>query len=153
MRYETLSPKAAKLYKIIISVDIILSSLFLIKYFTMDNKNVHNYVSTSLDITIVIWILEVIIIAFKGISNTTKPVQRESFDLKEEFLTEENVKKSVMQKKKDKTVNEIAHRNNSIAGFDRIILFKEGRIVGQGTFEELLHTDSYFMDLYNANVQ
>lgn len=70
MRYETLSPKAAKLYKIIISVDIILSSLFLIKYFTMDNKNVHNYVSTSLDITIVIWILEVIIIAFKGISNT-----------------------------------------------------------------------------------
>ena len=68
MRYETLSPKAAKLYKIIISVDIILSSLFLIKYFTMDNKNVHNYVSTSLDITIVIWILEVIIIAFKGIN-------------------------------------------------------------------------------------
>ena len=29
----------------------------------------------------------------------------------------------------------------------------EGRIVGQGTFEELLHTDSYFMDLYNANVK
>lgn len=102
MRYETLSPKAAKLYKIIISVDIILSSLFLIKYFTMDNKNVHNYVSTSLDITIVIWILEVIIIAFKGISNTTKPVQRESFDLKEEFLTEENVKICYSQRKKRK---------------------------------------------------
>jgi hypothetical protein len=101
MRYETLSPKAAKLYKIIISVDIILSSLFLIKYFTMDNKNVHNYVSTSLDITIVIWILEVIIIAFKGISNTTKPVQRESFDLKEEFLTEENVKICYSQRKKE----------------------------------------------------
>ena len=68
-------------------------------------------------------------------------------------LTEENVMKSVMQKKKDKTVIAIAHRLNSIAGFDRIILFKEGRIVGQGTFEELLHTDSYFMDLYNANVK
>ncbi|MFR5150074.1 MAG: hypothetical protein ACLTER_11465 [Ruminococcus sp.] len=54
---------------------------------------------------------------------------------------------------KDKTVIAIAHRLNSIAGFDRIILFKEGRIVGQGTFEELLHTDSYFMDLYNANVK
>ena len=67
-------------------------------------------------------------------------------------LTEENVMKSVMQKMKDKTVIAIAHRLNSIAGFDRIILFKEGRIVGQGTFEELLHTDSYFMDLYNANV-
>ena len=68
-------------------------------------------------------------------------------------LTEENVMKSVMQRMKDKTVIVIAHRLNSIAGFDRIILFKEGRIVGQGTFEELLHTDSYFMDLYNANVK
>ena len=68
-------------------------------------------------------------------------------------LTEEIVMKSVMQKMKDKTVIAIAHRLNSIAGFDRIILFREGKIVGQGTFEELLHTDSYFMDLYNANVK
>ena len=68
-------------------------------------------------------------------------------------LTEENVMKSVMQKMKDKTVIAIAHRLNSIAGFDRMILFREGKIVGQGTFEELLRTDSYFMDLYNANVK
>lgn len=68
-------------------------------------------------------------------------------------LTEENVMKSVMKKMKDKTVIAIAHRLNSIAGFDRIILFREGKIVGQGTFEELLHTDSYFKELYNANVQ
>ena len=57
-------------------------------------------------------------------------------------LTEENVMKSVMLKMKDKTVIAIAHRLNSIAGFDRIILFREGKIVGQGTFEELLRTDS-----------
>ena len=68
-------------------------------------------------------------------------------------LTEENIMKSVMKKMKDKTVIAIAHRLNSIAGFDRIILFREGKIVGQGTFEELLHTDSYFKKLYNANVQ
>ena len=68
-------------------------------------------------------------------------------------LTEEIVMKSVMQKMNDKTVIAIAHRLNSIAGFDRIILFREGKIVGQGTFEELLHTDSYFKELYNANVQ
>ena len=68
-------------------------------------------------------------------------------------LTEENIMKSVMKKMKDKTVIAIAHRLNSIAGFDRIILFREGKIVGQGTFEELLHTDSYFKELYNANVQ
>ena len=51
------------------------------------------------------------------------------------------------------TIIAIAHRLNSISGFDRIILFREGKIVGQGTFEELLHTDSYFKELYNANVQ
>lgn len=68
-------------------------------------------------------------------------------------LTEENVMKAVMQKLKDKTVIAIAHRLNSIASFDRIILFRDGKIVGQGTFEELLHADAYFMDLYNANVQ
>ena len=48
-----------------------------------------------------------------------------------------------MQKMEDKTVIAIAHRLNSIAGFDRIILFREGKIVGQGTFEELLRTDLY----------
>ncbi len=68
-------------------------------------------------------------------------------------LTEENVMKSVMQKLKDKTVIAVAHRLSSISCFDRIILFREGKIVGQGTFEELLHTDSYFMDLYNASEQ
>lgn len=68
-------------------------------------------------------------------------------------LTEENVMKAVMKKLKDKTVIAIAHRLNSISGFDRIILFREGKIVGQGTFNELLHTDSYFRELYYANVQ
>ena len=68
-------------------------------------------------------------------------------------LTEEDVMKSVMQKLKDKTVIAVAHRLSSISGFDRIVLFREGKIVGQGTFDELLHTDSYFMDLNNASVQ
>ncbi len=68
-------------------------------------------------------------------------------------LTEESVMKAVMQQLNGKTVIAIAHRLNSIAGFDRIILFKDGQIVGQGSFEELLRTNAYFVDLYNANVQ
>ncbi len=68
-------------------------------------------------------------------------------------LTEESVMKAVMQQLNGKTVIAIAHRLNSIAGFDRIILFKDGKIVGQGSFEELLRTNAYFVDLYNANVQ
>ncbi len=68
-------------------------------------------------------------------------------------LTEESVMKAVMQQLNGKTVIAIAHRLNSIAGFDRIILFKDGKIVGQGSFEKLLRTNAYFVDLYNANVQ
>ena len=68
-------------------------------------------------------------------------------------LTEENVMKSVIQKVKDKTVIAVVHRLNFISNFDRIVVFREGKIVEQGTFEELLHTHSYFMDLYNARVQ
>lgn len=66
-------------------------------------------------------------------------------------ITEETVMKAVMQRLQGKTVIAIAHRLNSVAGFDRLILFREGKIVGQGTFEELLRTEPYFVELYHAN--
>lgn len=68
-------------------------------------------------------------------------------------LTEENVMKAVIQRLKEKTVIVIAHRLNSIAGFDRIVVFRDGRIVGQGNFEELMQMDAYFAELYNASTQ
>lgn len=67
-------------------------------------------------------------------------------------LTEENVMREVILKLKEQTVIAIAHRLNSIMGFDRIVVFREGRIVGQGTFEQLMCTDDYFVELYNASV-
>lgn len=68
-------------------------------------------------------------------------------------LTEENVMREVIQRMEEQTVIAIAHRLNSIIGFDRIVVFREGEIVGQGTFEELMSTDAYFAKLYNASVQ
>ncbi len=68
-------------------------------------------------------------------------------------LTEENVMREVIQRMEEQTVIAIAHRLNSIIGFDRIVVFREGEIVGQGTFEELMSTDTYFAELYNASVQ
>ena len=68
-------------------------------------------------------------------------------------LTEESVMKEVITKLKDQTVIAIAHRLNSIIGFDRIIVFREGKIVAQGTFEELITTNAYFSELYNTSVQ
>ena len=68
-------------------------------------------------------------------------------------LTEENVMREVILKLREQTVIAIAHRLNSIMGFDRIVVFREGKIVGQGTFEELMSTDAYFVELYNASVR
>lgn len=63
-------------------------------------------------------------------------------------LTEKYIMKMAIQKLERKTVIAITHRLNSIADFDRIILFKNGRIVGQGTFKELIQTNTYFKKLY-----
>ncbi|WP_300568819.1 ABC transporter ATP-binding protein [uncultured Acetatifactor sp.] len=63
-------------------------------------------------------------------------------------VTESIVMKNVLEQAKDATVISIAHRLSSIRGFDHIFVFKEGRIVGSGTFEELLAGNSYFAQLY-----
>lgn len=67
-------------------------------------------------------------------------------------LTEEMVMAAVMKKLEKKTVIAIAHRLKSIAEFDKIVVFRDGRIVAQGTFEELMRTDAYFVELYHASL-
>ena len=68
-------------------------------------------------------------------------------------LTEEYVMNAVIQRLEKKTVIAIAHRLNSIIDFDHIILFKDGTIVGEGNFKELMQTNAYFKELYTANMQ
>jgi ATP-binding cassette, subfamily B, bacterial len=67
-------------------------------------------------------------------------------------ITEENVMNNVMNLLKSKTVIVIAHRLNSIRNFQRIIVFREGYVVGEDDFDELLKSNSYFKDLYYANI-
>lgn len=67
-------------------------------------------------------------------------------------LTEEIVMEAVMKRLEEKTVIAIAHRLNAIASFDKIVIFRDGKIVGQGTFEELMRTDAYFVELYHASM-
>lgn len=63
-------------------------------------------------------------------------------------VTERMVMKNVLEQMKDATILSIAHRLSSISGFDRIFVFRDGNIVGSGTFEELLAGNSYFQELY-----
>ena len=68
-------------------------------------------------------------------------------------ITEEAVMEEVMRLLSDKTVIAIAHRLTSIINFDRIMVFNDGRIVEQGTFNELLKNGMYFSDLYHKSMQ
>ena len=64
-------------------------------------------------------------------------------------LTEEAVIKNVMALLQDKTVIAIAHRLDSVKAFDNIIVFRDGCIVEQGQFDELMDKRRYFYELYN----
>ena len=63
-------------------------------------------------------------------------------------VTEGIVMKNVLEQIKHATVIAVAHCLTSIREFDRIIVFRNGKIVGNGTFDELLRHNSYFFDLY-----
>lgn len=63
-------------------------------------------------------------------------------------ITEEKVMLNVMEFLRDRTTIMIAHRLNSIKSFENIIVFKEGNIVGSGSFQKLLDDNLYFRELY-----
>lgn len=68
-------------------------------------------------------------------------------------LTEEKVIGEVVRLLQGRTLIAVTHKLNSVIHFDRIVVFRNGKVTGQGTLEELLKTDQYFLDLYQANVQ
>lgn len=68
-------------------------------------------------------------------------------------VTEELVMKNVIGCLKNKTVIAIAHRLNTIKEYEKIYVFKKGKIVGEGNFEELLASNQYFQQLWNASVE
>jgi ATP-binding cassette subfamily B protein len=67
-------------------------------------------------------------------------------------LTEERVMNEVTTYLQNTTVIAIAHRLDSIKGFDRIIVFKDGDIVGMGSFDELMENNPYFEKLYHSSL-
>jgi ATP-binding cassette subfamily B protein len=68
-------------------------------------------------------------------------------------ITEEIVMNRVMELLRTQTVIVIAHRLNSIRRFEHIVVFKEGRIIGQDSFPKLLENNTYFRELYYASTR
>lgn len=66
-------------------------------------------------------------------------------------ITEEIVMNRVMDLLRTQTVIVIAHRLNSIRRFEHIVVLREGRIVGQDSFDKLLENNTYFRELYFTN--
>jgi len=68
-----------------------------------------------------------------------------SLDSRSEMLIQGALKKLM----KGKTVIVIAHRLSTIRQMDRIIVFEKGRIIDEGTHEELLAKGGLYKQLWN----
>ena len=64
---------------------------------------------------------------------------------------EAKIQKAFAGLAKGKTVLIIAHRLKTIENADRILVMKEGRLLGQGTHDELLKTCTEYKEMVDAN--
>jgi ATP-binding cassette subfamily B protein len=69
-----------------------------------------------------------------------------SVDTRTEIL----IQKAMKELMKDRTSFVIAHRLSTIRDADNILVMDHGRIVEQGTHEELLAAGGFYCDLYNS---
>lgn len=65
---------------------------------------------------------------------------------------EDKIQQSIAALTKDKTLLVIAHRLSTIKDADNIVVLKEGRIVAQGTQDELLGSCPLYNDMWQAHI-
>jgi len=65
---------------------------------------------------------------------------------------EARIRESINEASAGKTTVIIAHRLATVRDADKILVFDEGRLVGQGSHEELLHTNEYYQRLVHNQV-
>ena len=66
-------------------------------------------------------------------------------------VTEKQIINAIEQLKGDRTIITIAHRLTTVMNCDRIYFMENGRIVSEGTYNELLKQNNSFRVLANAN--
>lgn len=65
-------------------------------------------------------------------------------------LTEVAIQKAMANLMKGKTTFIIAHRLSTIKNADKIIALKDGKIIEEGTHDELLEKEGFYANLYNS---
>jgi ATP-binding cassette subfamily B protein len=67
-------------------------------------------------------------------------------------LTESYIHDSLRALMKDKTTITIAHRLSTLKHMDRILVFKDGKIVEDGTHSKLIQLDGYYSSLWDMQM-
>jgi ATP-binding cassette subfamily B protein len=62
--------------------------------------------------------------------------------------TEEEILQNLHQISKNKTTIIVSHRVSSVKNANKIIVLEEGKIIQQGTHNELINTEGYYKELY-----
>ena len=69
-----------------------------------------------------------------------------------DFKTEAKLKKALEKETQDKTVLIVAQRISTIMNADKIIVMDEGKIVGEGTHQELLKNNSVYQEIASSQL-
>lgn len=66
-------------------------------------------------------------------------------------ITEKTIMDEVLRLFRGRTLVIVAHRLHAIANVDTILLVKDGEVVGEGSFAELIQTSGYFQALWQQD--
>lgn len=68
-------------------------------------------------------------------------------------MTERDIQDGLEHLMKNRTTIVIAHRLSTLSGMDRILVFKEGEVVEDGTHDELLEQNGHYAAMWNMQVE
>lgn len=68
-------------------------------------------------------------------------------------INEEIIMRQLLERFRDRVIVIVAHRLNYIQNVDQILVVKEGEIIAEGTFNELIHSCNYFNEIWNKNTK
>ena len=67
-----------------------------------------------------------------------------------DYATDAKLRKALAEKKQEQSVIVVSQRTASIQHADRILVFDDGKIVGQGTHDSLLKECQVYQEIYNS---
>jgi ABC-type multidrug transport system fused ATPase/permease subunit len=70
-----------------------------------------------------------------------------------DFKTEAAVKRTLLDLTRGRTTLIIAHRQSMMTDVDRVIAIRDGRVIEEGTPQELLDSHGYFFQMMSAQTK